>query len=93
MIHTFPHLQDVRELGTAGGSLAAQDLVALGPDANTPARFVRAIDISSGASLEVTLANGNTRAYTVWAGWELLGLDIVATTANTTCDVIQVGWE
>lgn len=92
MIHPVPHYQDMRELGTAGGSLGAANLITSGPTANTPARYIRVVDITTGAVLEVTLANGNTRAYTVAAGDEFWA-DFTATTANTTCDVLLVGWD
>lgn len=54
-------------------------------------RALKVIDVTSGTTLEVVTAEGNTRTLTVSAGEEV-PLQISSITGNTTCDRVRVYW-
>jgi len=85
-----PELAELRTYHPAG---AAIDVIAPAPDsAGGKASFVRVgLTKMFNTSLELVLANGTTRAWWVWPGWELY-IEYTAITNNTTSDTVLVGW-
>jgi hypothetical protein len=87
----YPQLAEVREYAAAGAAVdAAADDPGTGGGKACYLRIVTAA--APNDSLEVTYANGNTRAITVVTG-DVLRFDFTGITANTTCGPVQVGWE
>lgn len=54
-------------------------------------RAIKALDVTSGTTLQVTTINGNTRNLTVSAG-ELVELQCVSIGTGTDCDLVRVYW-
>jgi hypothetical protein len=86
----FHELAEIREYAAAG---VAVDAVADAPThAHVGSWLQIVLAVAPNDSLEITFANGNTRALTVATG-QVLWVDFTDITANTTCGPVQVGWE
>jgi hypothetical protein len=87
-----PELAQVTEYATVSFPVdcatAAGDTPA---SAGGKASFVRVVDVTSGTTLELAYANGETWPLTVWAGWEMY-VEFVTITAGSDVDIVQVGW-
>lgn len=86
-----PHqLSEIRQYAAAG---AAVDAVTDAPTSANVGSYIFVVTATApNNSLELTYANGNTRAITVAAGQEIWA-EFTAVTLNTTAGPVQVGWE
>lgn len=90
MSANHPELAELRTYNPAG---VAIDVVTAGPASSSTASFVRIGPTKMFLSyLELVMANGNTRGFLVWPGWEAW-LEYVEITDSTTSDTVVVGWE
>ena len=90
MSANHPELSELRTYNPAG---VAIDVITPGPTAAPTASYVRIGPTKMFITyLELLLANGNTRGFWVWPGWEAW-LEYVEITDSTTSDTVLVGWE
>jgi hypothetical protein len=78
--------------GVGGGALGAQSALTDAPDSSGgKASLIRIVDITTGAVLQITFANGVTSLLTV-AHQQDIWAEFVSIGAATTCDCVQFGW-
>jgi hypothetical protein len=91
-LQPHPELSELREYVLADYPVNVAAAATAPASAGSKASFIRVgTTVMYNTSLELVLANGTTRAWWVWPGWEMW-IEYTSITGNTTCDTVEVGW-